>query len=141
MDFNSPPPAITVTKGTGRPKKVKTPWSGKWDYKLEKYVGTGKYAGQDKPADHSPAWWKSKVISGDRYLKAYAKATYNQDLQKTFWFADKEQIKAAKEMVDEWCDINDYERLKKLPSRKATVSEATQNDLFGKVLFRKKATS
>ena len=122
-----------------KPSRQKTAWKGQWDYKAGKYVGTGEYKGQDRPQDNAPSWWLSSgAISGDRYLKAYSKATYSQDLDKTFWFADKNAIKAAKEMVDEWCDKNGYERLKRLPARRASVSEAVQKQMEMSGLLKKK---
>ena len=129
MDYNSPTPTPAPTaKSSGRPKKVKTKWKGEWDVKNSKYVGTGDYAGQPKPADHAPSWWhKTKMISGDRYLRAYAKATYHQDLLKVFWFATEDQIASAHDTVNEWCDGNGFERIRKLPERKPRVSEKTRD--------------
>lgn len=136
---NPTTPAPTTTTTTRKPSRNKTAWKGQWDYKAGKYVGKGIYEGQDRPQDNAPSWWlATKAISGDRYLKAYSKATYSQDLDRTFWFADKNALKAAKEMVDEWCDNNEYERLKRLPARRASVSEAVEKNLSGKVLFKKK---
>lgn len=130
MDFNNPT-SSPAAKPKGRPAKKKTEWKGEWDHKLSKYVGTGDYEGQDRPQDHAPIWWqKSNTISGDRYLEAYAEATYYQDILKAFWFATEAQIKSAHDLVNEWADDNGIERIRKKAVRKARVSKKTAAKMF-----------
>lgn len=119
-------------------RKKQTEWKGLWSYKLLKYVGTGDFEGMDRPADHAPAWWrKAGVIDGDRYARAYDDATYHQDLRKEFWFATDKQIKAAHDLVNEWCDTHGFKRIRKLPERKARVSPETVRDLVKSGTFKR----
>ena len=119
-----------------RKRIMKEPWDGHWNVQDNKWVGTGEYEGVDKPASHAPNWWKKDgFIDGDRYLDAYADASYEQDLRKEFWFATEAQIQAAHDLVNEWADDNGFKRLRKKPQRVGRVRNAGKH--IGKILFRK----
>ena len=119
--ISDPTNKIAAAKPAAR--KTRTAWKGEWDTKASKYVGTGEYAGQDRPQDHAPAWWrKTQVINGDRYFLAYADATYHQDLLKEFWYATEKQIKSAHDLTNEWCKDNGHTTIRKKPQRKGRVS-------------------
>jgi len=103
----------------------KTPWKGKWDVRNAEYVGTGDYEGMERPQDHAPRWWQQdRMIPPQKYVLCYEEASYFEDIQEEFWFASESHIKAAHDVVNEWCDRNKFKRLRKKPARKATFSQS-----------------
>jgi hypothetical protein len=109
-----------------RKRVPRKPWKGEWSWKQNKYVGTGEYEGQERPQEHAPNWWKKeRVISADRYLEAYAAASYQEELVREFWFAPEAAIKQAHSIVNEWCSDNGFKAVRKKPARKGRVSAPT----------------
>jgi hypothetical protein len=117
-------------------------WKGRWDMKLEAYTPR-------KPDSHAAAWWreleiephnvlvsKSKAsevadkIPGRRYCDAFASSETKQDLIQKLWFVGTDGpsvravIEACHDLLNEWCDRNNKERVRMLKDRQNYLSEA-----------------